>query len=736
MAITLNTYSNFGNKPITIQISGITPNNLILAGDGVTISYEDKQINETLTDWKGTLTFLGTPDTFKQFGMITNNSHKVTITYSNNRKWVGRISNEIYDVPYTGFDEKFQLNIVSSLNIIKEKQFNEITNLYSIQNLLDIIKSYTELDNIFVNKSFTQSLNDIKINSNNFLNDDGDSETYSTILEWICTSFGFKAIVNDNNELIISSYELLYNNSNVWSDANHMDINETYSVSEYYNSGRVIANNYQMSPISADFDITGNDNLVWGIMGQAYQKTYWVTGSMMTDPYPSLPSSSQKHPYSLEYNRGRGALISKDGNWITYDRSLYQYGDGKQWKFNKYSSAGVLVNEYSASLSNNTPNLIAYMDANGNLLPGAYPIAYRAYGSDDKTLPDYERTTILKLNYTNTNTVLDATSAKNMIYWKREGIQFPDQQYLFFDMEYSNGAYWGAINGNSDPQWTTTTNRNARGNGNMDLCPINLVNDYAPNTRNTGRICLTAKITTLDNTVLYWSWNADYNPSWRPDNGNQWTTQLYREREDQTGCYEFKRILDMVRPTRNGVKVPLWKEKYGYWVELPTTYCNLEIMIGVVYNSTLTAPMAVILRNFNVEQVGRMEVFGEVNDAFERKDTIYSTDIMTDNNFPDVTFNLCSENEYNGLAGLFYITDFDRLDTLTYPIGNEKIEQHYLRLMTKLFSNYEVYNDAIMLDNLKFNYSDRWFNGGEINLVNGTLNGVFISHNNNLTGNI
>ena len=56
--------------------------------------------------------------------------------------------------------------------------------------------------------------------------------------------------------------------------------------------------------------------------------------------------------------------------------------------------------------------------------------------------------------------------------------------------------------------------------------------------------------------------------------------------------------------------------------------------------------------------------------------------------------------------------------------------------MTKLFSNYEVYNDAIILDNLKFNYSDRWFNGGEINLVNGTLNGVFISHNNNLTGNI
>jgi hypothetical protein len=76
------------------------------------------------------------------------------------------------------------------------------------------------------------------------------------------------------------------------------------------------------------------------------------------------------------------------------------------------------------------------MDSSGNLLPGAYPIQYRCYDVDDKALPEYERTTMFKCNYYNTDTVLDQASARNMLYFKREGVQFPDKQYLFFEMEY------------------------------------------------------------------------------------------------------------------------------------------------------------------------------------------------------------------------------------------------------------------------------------------------------------
>jgi hypothetical protein len=46
--------------------------------------------------------------------------------------------------------------------------------LFSMQDLLDKIRSNTLLDGITVNKSFSESLSDIKINSNNFINDDTD----------------------------------------------------------------------------------------------------------------------------------------------------------------------------------------------------------------------------------------------------------------------------------------------------------------------------------------------------------------------------------------------------------------------------------------------------------------------------------------------------------------------------------------------------------------------------------
>jgi hypothetical protein len=40
----------------------------------------------------------------------------------------------------------------------------------------------------------------------------------------------------------------------------------------------------------------------------------------------------------------------------------------------------------------------------------------------------------------------------------------------------------------------------------------------------------------------------------------------------------------MPRPKRNGNYVPLWKDKFGYWLELPAYFCNLEIWIGAEYD--------------------------------------------------------------------------------------------------------------------------------------------------------
>jgi hypothetical protein len=45
--------------------------------------------------------------------------------------------------------------------------------------------------------------------------------------------------------------------------------------------------------------------MVWGITGELYNKTFWISGGLMNNPYPSLPTQNQKHPYVMVYNRGR-----------------------------------------------------------------------------------------------------------------------------------------------------------------------------------------------------------------------------------------------------------------------------------------------------------------------------------------------------------------------------------------------------------------------------------------------
>jgi hypothetical protein len=726
MALTLNTRSNFGDKPVSIEIEGKTPDALTLCG--LTIQYETKEINETLTDWKGSISFIGRPDDYKAFGTVTQTSHPVKITYDD-KLWIGYIDAQVYDVPNTGFDEVFTLNIVSSL-ITLSKPFDKPIYLYSIGQILEEIWMNTKLQIILPSLSFSEDLYNIKVNSNNFLNDDGEYETLLTLLEWICTSFGLKAIVNDYNLLCLTSYEKLYNSNNTWSDANHLGIDETYSVGKFYDSGRVIANNYEIDNIDVDFNIIGDEYCVWGISGIEDGKTFWNSESLMLNPYSGLPNSSTNHPYSMNYNRGKSGLIG-DGNWVTYDRNLLQYGKTKQLKFNKYSATGITVDEYSASETNNTPSLIAYMNNNGELLPGAYPISYNEYGKDTTNLPEPERTTIFKLNYYNTDQILDQVSARNMIYFKREGIQFSENKFLFFNFEFANGVYYGQAE-NGELTWPTTTKKNARGFGNMDKCPVSLVNDYAPDTRATGNICLTAKITTVTGTQLWWSWDTSGLPRW--DTVAR-SANCYTDLTDMKS-YEFLPVRSMRRPRRGDVDVPLTKEPKGYWLELPTVYCTLEISIGVAYPSPTTAPMSIIMRNFNLEQIGTKELFEHKVGTVERKDTVYSTDEVTENAFPDVTFNLCSSNEHNGLAALYYFNDIDVLDKLTYSIGSEKIEEHYIRLIVKLFSKYEKFNDIIYLDDLKFNYSDRWFNGGTLDLIEGTVNGCFISHNNNISGEI
>ncbi|MDR2916014.1 MAG: hypothetical protein LBV74_14515 [Tannerella sp.] len=109
-------------------------------------------------------------------------------------------------------------------------------------------------------------------------------------------------------------------------------------------------------------------------------------------------------------------------------------------------------------------------------------------------------------------------------------------------------------------------------------------------------------------------------------------------------------------------------------------------------------------------------------------DVIYSNTYDKDIDASDTMY-VYSENKYYGRGVLFVNNTNTLLDKLSYQSSTEKPEWHYIRLKTKWESNAKVYNDIIMLDGLKESYTDRFFNGGSIDVINGIANVQMISCN-------
>ncbi|MDR2916017.1 MAG: hypothetical protein LBV74_14530 [Tannerella sp.] len=141
----------------------------------------------------GSISFIGTPDTYNQFGTIDYETHKVTITFDN-KQFIGYLLPEVYSIDNTGFDEVFTLNFESSLSTLKRKSYNSSSNIYSV---IDLLNDITNLTGVSYNitKSFSEDLSTLRIYSANWINDDNKTENYYFILENICKTFGFKALM-------------------------------------------------------------------------------------------------------------------------------------------------------------------------------------------------------------------------------------------------------------------------------------------------------------------------------------------------------------------------------------------------------------------------------------------------------------------------------------------------------------------------------------------------------------
>jgi hypothetical protein len=226
------TFKDRYENDVTIIINGTTPTindqqpaPFIISDCRIT--YNGGELKPSYINYIGSITFKGSYNNYLQFGTIDYKSHEVIIETVKGI-FKGYLLPEVYNMDYTGHTVEFTLNFESNLGQLAREVFNKPTALFSIQDLLNEIQTICGLDNIIVNKSFSESLSDLKVYSYNFINDDNMNENWEKIIQWIATTFGMKIVIF-NNTLYCYSCENFYQLGNTYNPI-PQGINETVSV--------------------------------------------------------------------------------------------------------------------------------------------------------------------------------------------------------------------------------------------------------------------------------------------------------------------------------------------------------------------------------------------------------------------------------------------------------------------------------------------------------------------------
>jgi hypothetical protein len=324
------------NNAVTIRIGGVTP--AIREGQpdpfiikDCSIAYNDNSLKPGVNDYKGSIAFVGSFNDYRAFGVIGHKTHEVTVT-SAGMTFRGFLLPEVYDMEYTGHSVPFTLNFESMLGQLERTVFDEPTNLYSIEDIVNKVASITGCT-VDYSLSFSESLSMLKVYSANFINDDNNKENYMKILEWIACTFGLRVTLW-GTLLTLYSCERMRDVDNLYPSL-HYGIDETVSVNEQCDTCAVQVNNYALPEIPDDFSLEGARKLL--------------------DQPP------------MKIRQGKKSNWSDVGSDNIYYRQIYEYQPNqKVWNFNKYDASNNLVDEFDES---------KYI-IGGVPLAGAYPIAW------------------------------------------------------------------------------------------------------------------------------------------------------------------------------------------------------------------------------------------------------------------------------------------------------------------------------------------------------------------------
>lgn len=697
MAVTINTFSNFGNQPVTIQIDGTTPAGLALTS--LKIDYSDNEVADYIIDWKGSISFFGRTELYDEFGVIKHKSHKITIDYGTDKQFVGYLLPEVYNIPNTGFEEEFTLNFESSLSTLSRELFTESTNLYSIQYILDKMLELTGIQNVEVKKSFILEFYVAKIYSANFFNDDSKNENYLTILEWICTTFSMKCLMGWDNVLYLTSFELL-NGSDPYSLEGHLGINEDYSVSKTIETVSVNVSNFAMPELPANFDLQG-----------------------------SVKVSDQP---KMQIRRGKRRLIGKKGSWHQYWRQLYQFNPGQNaWKFNKYDSS------WNALSDTDIFDSTKYM--NGTIpLAGAYPYAWASLDKDGTGFNGFEQAIWFK-GYNNANLVWN-NKMQEMITLQMDNVLIPRNTFLATSFNAMANLYTGTINQWSYSNWHDSYDAKESGgfSDNIDEGVVQISPSIPTPYAQTPKLSMSIIWNEIGGTMKYWDAKATI-PNWTTDSSKKYfTIDIDAENEFEFGsakgnmtspCFEDGTPANFDGGLSSDV-----------WCRFPTTMGSLSIAFGFsAENAGIESN--ILFRGLNFEYKQAISDVTDINLA--QMDLIYSNldqfDQVNAEYDKTTTFYMYSDNEASGRGQLFLFDADHRLQYINYDnpiVISEKPEEHYIRLATKWESNAKIYNDIIPLDDMKMGYEDRFFNGGNLDLVEGIANVQLISCNKEISGDL
>jgi hypothetical protein len=222
---------------------------LTLMQDGIIIEYPEWSLEEPLYLPKFTFRFHGTPTIIEDFGVIGEKTHSFTLTGvvgSMTFTWNGYLTDTLFNIPNTGYDEVVEVNGISDIEALKYRSWDMPApegKIPSIESTISTLLTDITKADIKYNLSFPRS-NLGYARYNNWYDEEGIPMTYLDILKSVCMFFSLSLEMNYTTQIIIiSSYsQLQKQNDNMlyYNSVKHRGLDETYSRSENWLSGIVV----------------------------------------------------------------------------------------------------------------------------------------------------------------------------------------------------------------------------------------------------------------------------------------------------------------------------------------------------------------------------------------------------------------------------------------------------------------------------------------------------------------